>query len=158
MHKNIMVSYDGSEESLDALKEAKEILATSARMKLYIVQVASDAEIETPIEMGWYGTMTDYQTVDPAVLAKLHDRFMERKTEQLHEQLDRIVADIPNEVEMCVTIQTISVSDSLLDFAKHHGIDLIVMGCRGLGAIRGVLGSVSYAVLRSSDVPVLIVK
>ncbi|MGI6536139.1 MAG: universal stress protein [Eggerthellaceae bacterium] len=158
MHKNIMVSYDGSKESLHALKEAQEILATSPQMKLYIVQVASDAEIEAPIEMGWYGTMTDYQTVDPAVLAKLHDRFMEHKTQQLHDELDRAVADIPNPVEMHVAVQTISVSDSLLDFAKHHDVDLIIMGCRGLGAIRGVLGSVSYAVLRSSEVPVLIVK
>jgi nucleotide-binding universal stress UspA family protein len=158
VHKNIMVSYDGSKESLHALKEAQEILATSPQMKLYIVQVASDAEIEAPIEMGWYGTMTDYQTVDPAVLAKLHDRFMEHKTQQLHDELDRAVADIPNPVEMHVAVQTISVSDSLLDFAKHHDVDLIIMGCRGLGAIRGVLGSVSYAVLRSSEVPVLIVK
>ncbi len=158
MHKNIMVSYDGSKESLDALKEAEEILATSPQMKLYIVQVASDAEIEAPIDMGWYGTMTEYQTVDPAVLAKLHDRFMERMTQQLHDELDKAVADIPNPVEMQVTVQTVSVSDSLLDFAKHHDIDLIVMGCRGLGAIRGVLGSVSYAVLRSAEVPVLIVK
>lgn len=158
MHKNIMVSYDGSKESIHALKEAQEILATSPQMKLYIVQVASDAEIEAPIDMGWYGTMTEYQTVDPAVLAKLHDRFMERMTQQLHDELDKAVADIPNPVEMQVTVQTVSVSDSLLDFAKHHDIDLIVMGCRGLGAIRGVLGSVSYAVLRSAEVPVLIVK
>ena len=158
MHKNIMVSYDGSKESIHALKEAQEILATSPQMKLYIVQVASDAEIEAPIEMGWYGTVTDYQTVDPAVLAKLHDRFMERKKQQLHDELDQALADIPNPVEMHVTVQTISVSDSLLDFAKHHDVDLVIMGCRGLGAIRGVLGSVSYAVLRSSEVPVLIVK
>ena len=48
MHKNIMVSYDGSKESLHALKEAQEILATSPQMKLYIVQVASDARSRRP--------------------------------------------------------------------------------------------------------------
>ena len=36
--------------------------------------------------------------------------------------------------------------------------DCIVMGRRGLGAIRGAIGSVSYSVLRSVDLPVLIVK
>ena len=32
------------------------------------------------------------------------------------------------------------------------------MGCRGLSAIRGAMGSVSYAVARSVKLPVLIVK
>ena len=32
------------------------------------------------------------------------------------------------------------------------------MGRRGLGALRGMLGSVSYAVLRNADMPVLTVK
>lgn len=32
------------------------------------------------------------------------------------------------------------------------------MGSRGLGAIRGVIGSVSYAVLRESTIPILVIK
>ncbi len=32
------------------------------------------------------------------------------------------------------------------------------MGRRGLGAVRGMLGSVSYALLRESEIPVLTVK
>ena len=46
----------------------------------------------------------------------------------------------------------------LADYAKHHDVDLIVMGRRGLGAIRGMLGSVSYSLLRETDIPVLTVK
>ena len=32
------------------------------------------------------------------------------------------------------------------------------MGRRGLGAFRGALGSVSYGILRATDVPVLTIK
>ena len=41
---------------------------------------------------------------------------------------------------------------------KEIEADLIVMGSRGLGAIRGVIGSVSYAVLRESTIPILVIK
>ena len=46
----------------------------------------------------------------------------------------------------------------IIDYADEHDCDIIVMGRRGLGAVRGLLGSVSYGVLRSIDIPVMTVK
>ena len=47
----------------------------------------------------------------------------------------------------------------ILNFSKNHKVDLIVIGARGLGAIKeAFLGSVSNYVLHKSKVPVLIVK
>ena len=47
----------------------------------------------------------------------------------------------------------------IVRFSKSHNIDLIVIGARGLGAIKeAFLGSVSNYVLHKSKVPVLIVK
>jgi nucleotide-binding universal stress UspA family protein len=47
----------------------------------------------------------------------------------------------------------------ILDAAKQDGADLIVMGTRGLGHIRGLLmGSVSHKVAQLAPCPVLLVK
>lgn len=51
------------------------------------------------------------------------------------------------------------VAEQLLEFAEQTGIDLIVMGCRGLSNYEElVLGSVSMKVIRLSSRPVVIVK
>jgi nucleotide-binding universal stress UspA family protein len=49
--------------------------------------------------------------------------------------------------------------DAILAFARSRNADLIVVGSRGLGAMKGlVLGSVSNAILHQSDRPVLVAK
>ena len=56
-------------------------------------------------------------------------------------------------------LQETQTGGQIVTYAIDNLCDLIVMGSRGLGALRGILGSVSsYAVLRNADVPVLIVK
>lgn len=48
---------------------------------------------------------------------------------------------------------------ALIEVAERYGCDAIVMGARGMGALRSsLLGSVSQAVLHASKVPVTIVK
>ena len=46
----------------------------------------------------------------------------------------------------------------IISIAKSERCGLIVMGSRGLGAVRSMLGSVSTAVLRESEIPVLVTK
>ena len=47
-------------------------------------------------------------------------------------------------------------SKAIIEYARTHRIDLIIMGSRGLNAVAGMLGSVSYAVLRNAECPVMI--
>jgi len=48
---------------------------------------------------------------------------------------------------------------TLVDIVERFECELVVMGARGMGALSGALvGSVSQAMVRSSPVPVLIVK
>ena len=46
----------------------------------------------------------------------------------------------------------------IVAYAAGHNIDLVIMGSRGLGGLRGILGSVSSFVLKEAQVPVLVVK
>lgn len=51
-----------------------------------------------------------------------------------------------------------AVARGIVDFAREHGVDLIVIGSRGLGSIEGfLLGSVSHKVSGIADCPVLLV-
>lgn len=48
---------------------------------------------------------------------------------------------------------------SLIEIAERHGCDAIVLGARGLGALRSALmGSVSQGILQASSLPVTVVK
>jgi len=48
--------------------------------------------------------------------------------------------------------------DAIIEHAEGRGVDLVVMGTHGRGGIkRYLLGSVTERVLRSTDVPVLVV-
>ena len=49
-------------------------------------------------------------------------------------------------------------AQAIVSYAHERDCDVIMMGSRGLNAVRGVLGSVSYAVLSTAKMPVLIVK
>jgi nucleotide-binding universal stress UspA family protein len=48
---------------------------------------------------------------------------------------------------------------TLIEMAERHGCDAIILGARGLGALRSaLLGSVSQGVLHASKMPVTVVK
>ena len=52
-----------------------------------------------------------------------------------------------------------SAADEIVAFARRHDVDLIVIGSRGRGTVKGAfLGSVSTAVTRRADRPVLVVR
>ena len=50
-------------------------------------------------------------------------------------------------------------AEQIIDFAEKRPCDLVILGCRGIGPLRGVIiGSVSQKVLHRTQCPVLIVK
>lgn len=58
-----------------------------------------------------------------------------------------------------VILEGVSITDEIVSFADSHGVDLIVMGSRGLGGFKKLLlGSVASGVSQHSKCPVMIVK
>ena len=56
-------------------------------------------------------------------------------------------------------METGSPAPVIIDVAEEHGVDLIVMGSRGLGLVKGVLlGSVSQYVVENAKCAVMVVK
>ena len=73
--------------------------------------------------------------------------------------LDEFAKSVPQNVEVKSVFEVGSPGPAILSVAKKYNADLIVMGSRGLGPLKGLfMGSVSSYVVTHSVCPVLIVK
>lgn len=157
LYSKIMVPYDGSEHAKHALEYAKGLAAISDA-KITIVHVVPSGVMGVD-QIGTEGSldgvpfgMLNYEQYEGVVRAAL-----DQAKGKVTENLAGLVEDIADIVTIDVVAGT-APAEALARYADKNGCDLIVMGRRGLGAIRGMLGSVSFGLLRSTDVPVLTVK
>lgn len=155
--KNILVPYDNSEHAKNALREAINMASGDAEAVIHVVEVAAPPQDLVYSSINQTGFGMGVSVVSKGDFAKVVEERNEKQDEELQQNISDIVSGFPGTLtaEVIFGIYTI---ETIVDAAKHYECDLIVMGCRGLGAIRGAIGSVSYGVLRSSDVPVLVVK
>lgn len=155
LYDNIMVPYDGSPSAQAALAEAVRFAKDDPGLTLRIVhiidteQLAIDKLESEGRDEQIVSTSGTLQATFAAVTAEAEER--------LRRRINPLVKGLMNKVQVDL-LQETSPGDQIVTYAIDNGCDLIVMGSRGLGALRGMLGSVSSFVLRNADVPVLIVK
>ena len=138
MIKNILVPVDGSEGADRAIEKAV-MLAQICAAKLNFLYVANINQL--------------------AINAVLSDAILDSVTKAGNVILDRALEMVPEGGAKESFSDTGSPAVVILDFAETNDIDLIVMGSRGLGVVKGVLlGSVSQYVVEQSKCPVLVVK
>ena len=138
MMKNILVPVDGSEGADRAIEKAV-MLAQTCGAKLNFLYVANINQL--------------------AINAVLSDAILDSVTKAGNVILDRALEMVPAGIAKESFSDTGSPAVVVLDFAETNDIDLIVMGSRGLGVVKGVLlGSVSQYVVEQSKCPVLVVK
>ncbi len=78
----------------------------------------------------------------------------------VEEQLQALARELEQEVESVeVIVASGDAADNIVEMAHREGIGLIVMATHGrTGIARGFLGSVTDAVIRNAETPVLVVR
>jgi nucleotide-binding universal stress UspA family protein len=142
----VLVPVDGSAHSMEALNVAADF-ANAMKAEVFVISVA-------PSILG----MEDHE-ISPA----RRDRHMEL-AEKRAEDAVALACDALKKsgaVSRCAkAISTsISVPDAIIDFAETEGIDLIVIGSRGLStSSRFKIGSIATQVVKYSPCSVYLVK
>lgn len=137
MYKNILIAADGSENSLRATQQAADIASLLVDAKVELVSV---------IAIDVYSDMV-YDPIEAHGEAQ----------REILEGASAILSDagINHEIVLLHGCP----ADEIIRYAEESGADLLVMGSRGLGALREfALGSVSHKVLTHAKCPVLVVK
>jgi nucleotide-binding universal stress UspA family protein len=135
----VAAAYQGVEEARRALDLAKGI-AMESGATLRVISVVEPPETATPVYAN------DYH----------RDEYSQHLRQSVEDELADVVANAPGELHTQASVIT---GDPAAILAKKaEGVDLMVMGSRGYGAVKGVLlGSVSAKLIRSASCPLVVV-
>ncbi len=156
MYKKVLVPYDKSEPAKNALQAAIDLVSEVPGGEITVLSVVDwhDFNAETfKIASRMSGVMGD--TMDMDVISEVESEAIKADMDAIAENIEPLVGDVDG---VGIAVVNGSPHDSITAYADEGDYDCIVMGHRGLGAVRGMLGSVCYSVLHKTNVPVLIVK
>lgn len=146
-YKNIIVPYDGTENAKKALKTAVNFAKCCEDCKIYIASVCNLAAAMTSF---------DQTSIKEGSLATKMSEDMEAQSKRFLREASEI---IPKDIEKEMLLEVGSPGPVILELSEEYECDLIVMGSRGLGQIKGLfMGSVSGYLLSRSKIPVFVVK
>ena len=155
--KNVLVPYDGSNPSRSALEIAKDLVGADKEATLHVVSVMTVPSDPFHTIPAASDALADYLLVEPDLYERAFRENVKHMKEDLEEELSGSLEDLACATAIDV-MPDLTPVEGIASYVKRHDCDLVIMGRRGLGAVRGLLGSVSYGVLRAVDVPVMTVK
>ena len=163
MYKKILVPLDGSKLAECAIPHAEELAKGCDTAEVMLVSVTERVQGYRAVEGstepvvrsggGWLGsTQPPVQRLVPEAFGK--------KEKQAQRYLDRIAKTLAAKgINVSTDVLLWRPAEAIAGYAKQYGCDLIVMASHGRsGPSRWAHGSVADKVLRSSDVPVLIIR
>jgi nucleotide-binding universal stress UspA family protein len=138
MFNSIVIGIDGSENSLRALRCAQQI-AEKFQSKIILVHAYPRTS-----------DLHDFEGYEMLVARRINDG------RKIIDQAHGLLADTAIEIEEELLEEP--ADDAILSVSGTRKADLIVLGTRGMGAIKSVLfGSVATKVTHKAECPVLVV-
>lgn len=150
MVTHILTPVDGSMHSLKAAELAGD-LAQKYDAKVTLLQVmASIGSSRTPKELREVARLEHTPITERDIL-------LSESHSQLSAAENRAKDNGATKIECEVSVG--DPSRMIIDYAQKNGVDMIVMGTRGLGDLKGLLlGSVSHKVVQFAECPCLLVR
>jgi nucleotide-binding universal stress UspA family protein len=158
MYEKILVAYDGTEQAKKALETAIEF-AKVFNSKIHLLTVIPELIIPVFPDEG-YGV--GYPTI-PVKGVKKDITDYSDKAEEIYGKIlnlafEEVVENHPK-IEVIPKLSEGKPSTVIVEMAETEDVDLIIMGSRGLGSVRGIiLGSTSRRVVDTCERPIMIVK
>lgn len=138
--RKILVAYDGSESAKKAVEKARDIAQLNSSVRVDVVYVL-------PIPL-----LNDVETES---LNEIIDMMMEDGKDILSEAQE-LLDDVSDQIKTYL-LKGLAPATEILKMVEKGEYDLTIVGSRGLSGMRQYLGSVSYKILHSTDMPVLVV-
>jgi len=163
MYEKILVPLDGSKLAECALPHVEELARGCGTEEVILISVTERVQGYRAIEGstepavrsggGWMGSS------QPPVQQLVPEAFG-KKEKQAQRYLDRIAKTLTAKgIKASTEVLLWRPAEAIVGYAKQYECDLIVMASHGRsGPSRWAHGSVADKVLRSSDVPVLIIR
>ena len=153
MFNDILVPLDGSELSERALPMAQDI-AQSSEATVHLIHMVS-REHELGAGRGIESAQGLELEMDMA--RRLTESRLDRGRTYL-EQKGSELSGAGIKIKSEFTVKSGEPAQNIVDYVKEHSISLVVMSTHGHGGVRRLLvGSVTDRVIRSCEVPVLVV-
>ncbi len=142
--RKILVALDGSEQSQRALQEVLDLFETGA-LHVHLLNVCEPIHVN---EVLFKDTLTEMRALEDEHTAAGR-KIVETASAKLNE------AGVSNDTH----VEIGHADQAIVGFAEKYHAEMIVMGTRGMGAIRSLaVGSIANKVVHLAQVPVLLVK
>ncbi|MBO8128321.1 MAG: universal stress protein [Peptococcaceae bacterium] len=150
MINNILVPVDGSECAMRAAQYAAELAKFNPNSKVTVFTV--DRIPRSYISRRLYWVAADWGEQGKhirEVFAEERQRILEQAEAVFKEKGINVQSDYGAG----------NPAEEISEYARKHGVDLIVMGTRGMSNLKEIfLGSVSHKVLQMAPCPVILIK